>query len=187
MLCSPVSTLEKFLVNVLIYVAGALVAYLACAHLADLTRCAALWFFRSESFFVPGPMNFLNCLTTFFALEKITPSSNATMSIILPLSIVASGGLFLMGSILWPRLSALKTLAAFFCVEIGVLVLGSLITIILGECVVTEYVQKIVKVFGGMEYNYWSIGWYVIQILLFWGLAWFLFKRKDVISLKWWK
>ena len=27
----------------------------------------------------------------------------------------------------------------------------------------------------------------VVQAILYWGLSWYLFKRKDVVSLKWWK
>ena len=62
-LSSPSSTLEKFLVNVLIYVVGMTVAYFICAQLADLTRIAALWWFKSDSFIVPGPINFLNSIS----------------------------------------------------------------------------------------------------------------------------
>ena len=92
-----------------------------------------------------------------------------------------------MGSVLWPRLSVLKTFAALYGVEIAVIILGIVFTAIVGNSVVTEYVKKFVRIFTGSEISYWTIGWYVIQILLFWGLAWYLFKRKDVVSLKWWK
>ena len=29
--------------------------------------------------------------------------------------------------------------------------------------------------------------WSIVMAVVCYGLAWFLFKRKDVVSLKWWK
>ena len=183
---SPSSTLEKFLVNALIYVVGFLVAFFICAQLADLTRYAALYYFH-DRFNVPGPMNFLNVLSSPFSFGEDAPINASAFSYVIPLGLIASGGMFLLGSVVWPRLSALKTFAVLYGVEIAVIILGVLLTLILGESVMSEYVKKFVSIFIGREYNYWSIAWYVIQIVLFWGLAWYLFKRKDVISLKWWK
>ena len=183
---SPSSTLEKFLVNALIYVLGFIVAFFVCAQLADLTRIAALWYFHNRMN-VPGPINFLNILSSPFSFGDEELIGSSTLTITLPLSVIASGGLFLMGSVLWPRLSVLKTFAALYGVEIVVVVLGIVFSAIVGDSVVTEYVKKFVSVFSGRDISYWTIGWYVIQILLFWGLAWYLFKRKDVVSLKWWK
>ena len=183
---SPSSTLEKFLVNALIYVLGFIVAFFVCAQLADLTRIAALWYFHNRMN-VPGPINFLNILSSPFSFGDEELIGSSTLTITLPLSVIASGGLFLMGSVLWPRLSVLKTFAALYGVEIVVVVLGIVFSAIVGDSVVTEYVKKFVSVFSGSDISYWTIGWYVIQILLFWGLAWYLFKRKDVVSLKWWK
>ena len=186
MFTSPSSTLEKYLVNALIYVFGFIVAFFICAQLADLTRVAVLWYFR-DRMFVPGPINFLNVLYSPFNFGQEAPISASTMATILPLSLIANGGLFMMGSVLWPRLSVLKTFAALYGVEIAVALLGFLIMAIVGENVVSEYVAKFIRVFTGREFNYWTVGWYIIQIVLFWGLTWYLLKRKDVISLKWWK
>ena len=183
---SPSSTLEKFLVNALIYVLGFIVAFFVCAQLADLTRIAALWYFHND-INVPGPINFLNILSSPISFGGDVPISSPTLTVIFPIIVIASGGLFLMGSVLWPRLSVLKTFAALYGVEIAVIILGIVFTAIVGNSVVTEYVKKFVRIFTGSEISYWTIGWYVIQILLFWGLAWYLFKRKDVVSLKWWK
>ena len=185
---SPSSTLEKFLVNALVYVFGFIMAFFVCAQLADLTRIAALWYFHND-INVPGPINFLNILSSPFSFGDDATSStlSSTLAATLPLSVIASGGLFLMGSVLWPRLSLLKTFAALYGLEFAIVLLGILFTAIVGENVIAEYVQKFVRIFIGRDFSYWTIGWYVIQILLFWGLAWFLFKRKDVVSLKWWK
>lgn len=183
---SPSSTLEKFLVNALVYVLGFIVAFFVCAQLADLTRIAALWYFHND-INVPGPINFLNILSSPFSIGAEELVGSTTLTISLPLSVIASGGLFLMGSVLWPRLSVLKTFAALYGVEIVVFLLGIVFAAIVGDSVMTEYIKKFVGVFSGSEISYWTIGWYVIQILVFWGLAWYLFKRKDVISIKWWK
>ena len=183
---SPSSTLEKFLVNALVYVLGFIVAFFVCAQLADLTRIAALWYFHNRMN-VPGPINFLNILSSPFSLGNEELIGSSAMTAILPLSVIASGGLFLMGSVLWPRLSVLKTFAALYGVEIVVVVLGIVFAAIVGEGAASEFIKKFVGTFTGNEFNYWTLGWYIIQILVFWGLAWYLFKRKDVVSLKWWK
>lgn len=184
---SPSSTLEKFTVNALVYVLGFFVAFFICTQLADLTRIAVLWFFKDTlDIYVPGPINFLNVLTSPFSIGDEEPFSQG-LSIILPLSLIASGGLFLMGSVLWPRLSVLKTFAALFGFQLVLFILGTLGVAILGKSTFSEFLYKLTKVLAGAEFNYWSIAWYVIQILLFWGLGWLLFKRKDVISTKWWK
>ncbi len=57
-LTSPSSTLEKYLVNVLIYVVGFIVVFPICAQLADLTRILVLWPWSDGD--VPGPINVLN-------------------------------------------------------------------------------------------------------------------------------
>ena len=92
-----------------------------------------------------------------------------------------------MGSVLWPRLSVLKSFAALYGVENAVVVLGIVFAAIVGEGAASEFIKKFAGTFAGSEFNYWTLGWYIIQILVFWGLAWYLFKRKDVVSLKWWK
>ena len=59
---SPSSTLEKFLVNVLIYVIGSIVVFFACAQLADLTRIGILSLVGADDLIVPGPINFLSAI-----------------------------------------------------------------------------------------------------------------------------
>ena len=187
MLCSPVSTLEKFLVNVLIYVVGAIVAYLACAQLADLTRFAALWFFRSESFFVPGPMNFLNALTELGtqAYEESLVTSPIPMGPWMWLSLIAGAGEFLLGSVLWPRLSLLKTIVAIYAIQTCFFIIAAPLFYFFGD------MEKLGELaFGFLTGGTFSIAmaiWYVTLSVLAFGLAWYLFKHKDVISLKWWK
>ena len=188
MFTSPSSMLEKFLVNTLIYVIGYLVAFFICTQLADLTRIAVLWFFKDEYFIVPGPINFLNLIPDavdgfgFGSAAEIPGEPSKWMTINLIIGLLAGPGLFLLGSIVWPRLSLLKTFAAVYGLET---ILGITFMIV------------------AINLNMESVGWWVInhleqimiamtiftvfQLILYWGLSWYLFKRKDVISLKWWK
>ena len=188
MFTSPSSMLEKFLVNALVYVIGYIVAFFICAQLADLTRIAVLWFFQDEYFFVPGPINFLNLIPDavdgfgFGSAAEIQGNPAKWMTINLLIGLLAGPGLFLLGSIVWPRLSLLKTFAAVYGLET---IIGITFMIV------------------AINLNMESVGWWIInhleqimiamtiftvfQLILYWGLSWYLFKRKDVISLKWWK
>ena len=188
MFTSPSSMLEKFLVNTLIYVIGYLVAFFICAQLADLTRIAVLWFFKDEYLIVPGPINFLNLIPDavdgfgFGSAAEIPGEPSKWMTINLLIGLLAGPGLFLLGSIVWPRLSLLKTFAAVYGLET---ILGITFMIV------------------AINLNMETVGWWIInhleqimiamtiftvfQLILYWGLSWYLFKRKDVISLKWWK
>lgn len=188
MFTSPSSMLEKFLVNALIYVIGYIVAFFICAQLADLTRIAVLWFFKDEYLIVPGPINFLNLIPDavdgfgFGSAAEIPGEPSKWMTINLMIGLLAGPGLFLLGSIVWPRLSLLKTFAAVYGLET---ILGITFMIV------------------AINLNMETVGWWIInhleqimiamtiftvfQLILYWGLSWYLFKRKDVISLKWWK
>ena len=187
-LTSPSSMLEKFLVNALVYVIGYIVAFFICTQLADLTRIAVLWFFKDEYLIVPGPINFLNLIPDavdgfgFGSAAEIPGEPTKWMTINLMIGLLAGPGLFLLGSIVWPRLSLLKTFAAVYGLET---ILGITFMIV------------------AINLNMETVGWWIInhleqimiamtiftvfQLILYWGLSWYLFKRKDVISLKWWK
>ena len=188
MFTSPSSMLEKFLVNALVYVIGYIVAFFICTQLADLTRIAVLWFFKDEYLIVPGPINFLNLIPDavdgfgFGSAAEIPGEPTKWMTINLMIGLLAGPGLFLLGSIVWPRLSLLKTFAAVYGLET---ILGITFMIV------------------AINLNMETVGWWIInhleqimiamtifaafQLILYWGLSWYLFKRKDVISLKWWK
>ena len=185
MLTSPSSTLEKFLANALIYVFGFIVAFFVCAQLADLTRIAALWYFHKD-LFVPGPINFLNVFYHSFSSAGILNALSG-LPYIVAMGIIANCGLFLMGSVLWPRLSVLKTFAAVYAFEFAIAIIFFIIAGIAGEAAISSFGRSIFNTFLNGNMNYWAVAWYGFQIVLFWGLAWYLFKRKDVISLKWWK
>ena len=183
LLTSPSSTFEKFLVNTVIYVLGFIVAFPICAQLADLTRILILlpW----GEFDVPGPLNFLNMIHQFaFQQEFWDFSAKAWLEVGMYIGVLAAPGLYLLGSILWPRLSFLKTFAALYAVEFVVFIL-----VMLGISMFTDIQSVALWVAehftqGNVVMCFSLFG--IIQLVIYWALAWWLWKRKDVISLKWW-
>ena len=180
---SPSSTLEKFLVNVTIYVIGFFVMFHVCAQLADFTRIAILLPFRSERIIVPGSINFMNLVND--TVTGIGTSLVAEMTTALGANVLSCMAMYLMGSILWPRLSLLKTFIA-----------GQVITLIgVGNVFIAGiYYNYIGRHYGWLydtfiaSRNLWVLsGWYIVETLVFGALAWYLLKHKDVISTKWWK
>jgi len=188
LLTSPSSTLEKFLVNVLIYVVGAIAAYLACAQLADLTRIAVLWGFKSDTFYVPGPINFLDCVGAMrYNFEDVSELSDFSrgISIAMWISVIASAGLYMLGSALWPRLSLLKTFAAIYAFEICVFIIAAPLFYFFGDMETLS--QWMLNFMMGGKFTTWMVIFNVAYALVAWCLAWYIFKHKDVVSLKWWK
>lgn len=187
---SPSSTLEKFLVNLLIYVVGMFVAYFACAQLADLTRIAALCAFKSESFIVPGPINFLTGFNDLVSSKAFMAGDFDTVFAgnkgwVFVISVLASGGLYFMGSVLWPRLSFLKTFAATYAFEACVFIIAAPLFYFFGD--MEAFGKWMLDFIGAGGFSMTMIIWSIVMAVVCYGLAWFLFKRKDVVSLKWWK
>ena len=182
MMTSPSSTLEKFLVNGVVYVLGFVVAFLILAQLADLTRIAVMHIFGFQGF-IPGVINFTNLGADFiYGLASDLFKGPLAVTYVW-CSLLATSGIYLLGSVMWPRLSLLKTFAAIYAVEF---VLGVLAVILI-------FVFSDMESFGMWVFMHvdgimpFLMAVMVIQIIVGWGLAWYLFKHKDVISLKWWK
>ena len=187
MFTSPSSMLEKFLVNTLVYVLGYIVVFFICAQLADLTRIAVLWPFRDNNLIVPGPINFLTVIPDAvkgFGFGTATGGNASNwLSANMFVGLLGGPGLFLLGSILWPRLSLLKTFAAVYGIET---VFGIALMIVISnindmEAVgywIMNHLEQIIIAMTILS---------VLLTVLYWAVAWFQFKRKDVVSLKWWK
>jgi len=184
-LTSPSSTFEKFLVNILIYVVGIFIAYFACAQLADLTRIAVLWFFKSENFLVHGPINFLTCLSDMASIYDEPELGLKGFDTMITVGLIANAGLYLLGSIIWPRLSLLKTFAAVYAIEFALFLIALPFFVLIDDT--AAFAQWFYNYMTGGYFTTSTIIFVIIQIVLYFGLAWYLFKRKDVISLKWWK
>ena len=184
MFSSPSSTLEKFLANVLIYVVGLFVAFLACAQLVDLTRIGILTLYGHD-IQVIGTINFMNLIHD-TVLGTGTGAANVPgFNWAAWLSLVAVPGLYVLGSIVWPRLSLLKTFVASQAITIALsIIVSNLVNLFIPDEQFDNWM--ISHLDNGSFANGFAI-FMAIQAVLFWGLAWYLFKRKDVVSLKWWK
>lgn len=188
MFTTPSSMLEKFLVNVLIYAVGIIVAFFACAQLADLTRIAALFLFKSDSFYVPGPINFLNCFSYMAGnIDNIDELADVSTGIkaVMWIGIMSNAGLYLLGSVIWPRLSLLKTFAAVYAIEFAVFIIAAPLFYFFGD--MESMTKWFIGYITGGKFSISMICIMAVQTILYFSLAWYLFKRKDVISLKWWK
>ena len=190
LLTSPSSTLEKFLVNVLVYIVGTAVVLIVCAQLSDLTRIAALKLFETANFIVPGPINFLNsyALGSSVVNNFSVPGFSDLLSACVLVSMISSASMYLLGSVIWPRLSLLKTYAAAFVIEtILVIVVFVVILIVFLSGSIDAFAEWFVEFMKAGHFFRVMIVFSAIQAILFFGLSWYLFKRKDVVSLKWWK
>ena len=179
---SPSSMTEKFTVNVLVYVVAYIIAFFIIVQLADLTRFVLLLPARSETFIVPGPINFIPSVTDF--LSTVTPSGEMKHLQIFKagilVSLVASPGMYLLGSTLWPRLSFLKTLAVSYGISLLVFIVGMILI-----CSTTSPRDVAFLVVEKMQDGTFAIGTFIaaaVQAVLYWWLAWVVFRRKDIVS-----
>jgi hypothetical protein len=182
---SPSSTLEKFIINILIYLVGIFVAFFACAQLADLTRIAALWFFRGESLIVPGPINYLTIFNDFASRYEEMGNFGTGMGWAFFISMISSGGTYFMGSVLWPRLSLLKTFAGLYALEFIVFIIAAPLFFLFAD--METFGHWMFEVMLGGQLTKGMIIANIALVIVSFGLAWYLFKHKDVVSLKWWK
>ena len=185
---SPSSTLEKFLVKILIYVVGTFVVFFICTQLADLTRFAILKLFENENLAVPSPINFAtmfsnNASSSFFSGKSLSH----LMGLAMFLSLLGNVAIFFMGSVLWPRLSLLKTLAASYAIELMLFIITLFIVIVNFSFDMKRVGEWFVESLMDDKLTIFSIITSGILIMFGFGAAWYLFKRKDVVSLKWWK
>ena len=186
MFTSPSSTLEKFIVNGVVYVLGYIIAFFILTQLADLTRFGALKVLGFHGF-LPGPINFTNVVGDFTFGIGSEVLNTTWGKAYLWIGLLASPSVYVLGSVVWPRLSLLKTFAFIYAIEIGIFILAAIFFTICGN---TETILKTVGlwVMNHIDQSMLIAAMVmVVQTVVSWGLAWYLFKRKDVISLKWWK
>lgn len=189
LLTSPSSTLEKFIVNALIYVLGFIVVFPICAQLADLTRFLILWPWSDGD--VPAPINFMNTIHQFaFQQDFWELKSKVLFEISLWLGAFAAPGCYLLGSIIWPKLSFLKTIAALYVIEfvVSLLMIGGILLAVQFSDIsnLREFAQWISENIQFSTFMLCIAIFAALQLVVYWTLSWWLWKRKDVISLKWW-
>lgn len=186
-LMSPSSSLEKFIVNLLIYVVAMFVLFFVCAQLADLTRVAVLKPFEDKDFVVPGIINFVSASTFAFLDGGAKSFGDVAYWIGLSMFIgtIANAAMYFLGSVVWPRLSLLKTFVTIFAVQSALLII---FIVLINVCTEPQTFGKWFRDFmrfGGF-FKLSCVISTVLAVVSF-ALSWILFKRKDVVSLKWWK
>ena len=194
---SPTSTTEKFIVNLLIYVIGAFLMTLICALLASLVHIAVLTPFESKTFYVARPLNILSIMTSdspgnTFSLTRIKDTlegygySMMDFRWMILLGVILKPAIYFMGRVLWPRWAVLKTFAAERVIDIIISIIVMLIfaqPILYGisnDTLVdtdTSQLSTAINISNYINYVILAVCWYG---------AWYLFKHKDVVSLKWW-
>lgn len=172
----PNSMTEKFAVRVTIYIIGFLLAFVACVQLADWTRYA----FINR---VVAPNNLIETFRMAVGTKAMTWGSVGDVFEYQSFtSIMYIAPFFFMGSILWPRWSALKSFAAATVIRF----VESFIFYFLVGFLFRKSLE-----WGTLNFNHQYVEFdSVINIILIVAslvLAWYLFKRKDIVSLKWWK
>lgn len=168
-LSTPSSTVEKFIANALIFVIGGIVAVCVCIGLADLTRIAVLWFFKSDDLLISSPTAFADTVIKWVDTRgDFWPCLPKFM-----LNCLWWVSVFMLGSILWPKHSLLKTGLA--------VIVYFILTVFL------VWLNKDAPTFDKAFESYNQIMPYIdsIIIILCWVVGWILFKGKDVISKKW--
>ncbi len=183
LLTSPSSMTEKFIVNVLIYVVGYTLAFIVITQIADLTRIAVLWWAQSDTFKVPGPINFTVSINKVFSEMLASPpikDQHGLFVIAAYLGIVANAGLYLLGSVLWPKLSFLKTFAAVYIIQTVLFIVG--IIIVKGLSTPDAVGMMILENLKNGSFATMMLVATVVQLVLFWVLAWVVFRRKDIVS-----
>lgn len=191
---SPSSNVEKFMVNLLIYVIGAAIAFFACAQLADLTRVIVLTPFKTPAFEVPDPMNYFSILLGSTAAMKsvgqeMLKDSASFYRATMIASLFLGPAIYFMGSVLWPRWAVVKSFACQQLINITLsfiswgimLVTGHFSLMSLNASTAPEDFTLFLEKFTRIN-TYFGFA----ICTLFWVVSWFLFKRKDIISLKWW-
>lgn len=180
---SPSSTAEKFITNLLIYVVGAFVIFALGYQLADITRYVVMSFVNTklgiEATLPNNLFEYSKSIYTHFGAEN-----NLNLSI--AFETLGAGAIFFLGSVLWPRRSAIKMATAALLFTLAKL-------IILGFCLYFKFGENMDLLPENMLDNYLDKVTTInlwIDIVIYAGsliLAWYTIKHKDVITLKWWK
>ena len=182
MFTSPSSTLEKYLVNGVVYVLGFIVSFFILAQLADLTRIAAMHIFGFDGY-IPSAINFTD-LGSKVVMGVGSDIFEGPMAVTYTwLGLLSSTGIYLLGSVMWPRLSLLKTFAAMMVIQLAIGILGIILAFVSGDAL--SAAKWLMDHSSGVMPFVLTLA--IAQAIISWGLAWYLFKHKDVISLKWWK
>ena len=179
-LALPASTAEKFVFNAVVYVIGGIVAVIACIYLADLTRFAILSFKQGDDFIVSGITAFAD---TTIKWVDMSATNYLTCLPKFLLNCLWYASMFMLGSILWPKRSFLKTAIVVFAYWMFMAYMkthfvwsNGMTSEAVGNDLVSraERLDQILLILD------------CVTVIVCWLVGWYQFKGKDVISPKWW-
>lgn len=168
---TPASTVEKYAVGVTIYVIGFAIVFAACVQLADLVRFA---FINRDS----APVVLADSIKMMIDNRDLNWNGIPYYSWV---AAVATAPLFFMGSILWPRWAVVKTFALTYVVSFFLIIVFPIMQFFLQRS--TDSSSTIYKA----QFQYFIDGFNLIMMVVCLVLSWYLFKRKNIVSLKWWE
>ena len=171
LLTLPTSIFEKFAVGITIYIIGFFVAFVICVQLADLFRFAI-------SGFKMVPDHLFRCMDILHEFRYYMQDGPLYFSWI---ALVSTAPLFFLGSVLWPRWSVIKTFALSV---VGTFILQFMfigVKAMMGEHLDLDTIDS------NAQYIMMTDVIDIIILIVSLVLAWYLLKRKDIVSLKWWK
>lgn len=171
LLTVPTSMFEKFAVGITIYIIGFFVAFVICVQLADLFRYAI-------SGFKMAPDHLFKCMDT---LDDFRYYMHDGPLYFTWTALVSTAPLFFLGSVLWPRWSVIKTLALTIAGTIILQFMFIGVKAMMGEHLDLDTIDS------NAQYIVMTDVVNIIILIVSLVLAWYLLKRKDIVSLKWWK
>ena len=177
LLTSPSSTLEKYIVNLLLYFISSFVIFAVSFLLADITRYLVMSFFNSR-------LGIESTLPTNI-VHLFKDNSLEQDDIFLLVEALGVGTAFFLGSVLCPRRSTLKM--GVVVLVIALLQVATIIYITYHYLGTDYTVPRNIR--NGFVDQMATVGIWFDAIVYFLCLvmAWFVLKHKDVITLKWWK
>ena len=177
LLTSPSSTLEKYIVNLLLYFVGSFVIFAVSFQLADITRYLVMSFVNPRLGIESTlPINLVNVFSA-----NLTEQTDIFILIVT----LGVGSAFFLSSVMWPRRSSLKM--GVVVLVIAFLQIGAIIYLTYHYLGTDYTVPRNIR--NGFFDQLATVGIWIDAIIYFLCLvmAWFVLKHKDVITLKWWK
>jgi len=183
LLTSPSSTTEKFITNVLLYVVSAFIIFAVAFQLADITRYVVMLLINPK---LGIESTVPNNLVENFNMIQNHVSYERTLVYTVLIETLGAGSVFLLGSVMWPHRSSIKTILAILLIQLSKIIIG-------GSYVFSKYGENLyILPKSALAYTLEmlaNINMYfdILFFVLCWIVAWYTVKHKDVITLKWWK
>ena len=182
----PVSTTEKYAVNLTVYVIGAFVALIVIGYLADLTRYAILSLTGFSGTEITPPVDILYHWLkgesgSLFFEQGFYPDNNYLAFV----ALFVAPAIYFLGSVLWPKWSLVKSYIALQVINYVILGIALLAFSVplergldFGEAALYGKGFDVLTVTNCISLTLALIAWFG---------SWYLFKHKDIVSPKWWK